>query len=330
MSDEPGQEIIPHVWVGSYGSITSKHFLETNKIQNVISVCPCDDTLTGYNQMVVSILDVAEENIMKHFPDCNQFIQSSIDKSQNVLVHCEAGMSRSVTIVAAYLMWKRQISPKEAITIIKQAWPSASPNSGFFSQLELYHEIDYTVDQTRTEYRRYLMANMAEEREMHGYVAEMTLAADPEFHNSSSYSLRCKKCRRVLVDKDNIIEHEPGKGQQAFSYHKRDSSLNITETASGDQGEINTSANVNASLNPLLASLASSKNNCSSYFIEPMEWISNLDQWSIEGRLDCPRCNTKLGSYCWSGAQCSCGRWVTPAFTLHRKQVDEMKAVRLR
>lgn len=74
-------------------------------------------------------------------------------------------MSRSVTIVAAYLMWKKQISPKEAISIIKKAWPSASPNSGFFSQLELYHEIDYTVDQTRTEYRRYLMANMAEERE---------------------------------------------------------------------------------------------------------------------------------------------------------------------
>jgi dual specificity phosphatase 12 len=61
-----------------------------------------------------------------------------------------------------------------------------------------------------------------------------------------------------------------------------------------------------------------------------MEWIDGLDQWNIEGRLDCPRCHTKLGSYCWSGAQCSCGRWVTPAFMLHRKQVDEIKAVRLR
>jgi dual specificity phosphatase 12 len=135
---------------------------------------------------------------------------------------------------------------------------------------------------------------------------------------------------RVLVDKDNIIEHEPGKGQQAFSYHKRDSSLHISETASSDQGEVNTAAQVNTSLNPLLASLATSKNNCSSYFIEPMEWINGLDQWNIEGRLDCPRCHTKLGSYCWSGAQCSCGRWVTPAFTLHRKQVDEIKAVKLR
>jgi dual specificity phosphatase 12 len=150
------------------------------------------------------------------------------------------------------------------------------------------------------------------------------------FFVAQQHCLTPNSYSRALVDRDNIIEHEPGKGQQAFSYHKRDSSLNITEAASGDQGEVNTAANVNASLNPLLASLATTKNNCSSYFIEPMEWINGLDQWSIEGRLDCPRCHTKLGSYCWSGAQCSCGRWVTPAFTLHRKQVDEMKAVRLR
>ncbi|KAG2187440.1 hypothetical protein INT44_005128 [Umbelopsis vinacea] len=317
MSDEPAQQIIPRIWVGRYAAITTPGFLEKNNIKNVISVCPCEDTLTDYNQLVVSILDVAEENIMKHFPETNQFIQSAIDKEENVLVHCEAGMSRSVTIVTAYIMWSRKITAKKAVSIVKAEWPSASPNSGFFNQLEIYEEIDYTVDQQRTEYRRFLMANMAEEREMHGYVAEMTLAADPE--NAAKQ-----------VDKDNIIEHEPGKGQQAFSYHKRDSSLHISETAPSDHGEVNTVAQVNTSLNPLLASLATSMNNCSSYFIEPMEWINGLDQWNIEGRLDCPRCHTKLGSYCWSGAQCSCGRWVTPAFTLHRKQVDEIKAVKLR
>jgi dual specificity phosphatase 12 len=106
------------------------------------------------------------------------------------------------------------------------------------------------------------------------------------FFVAQQHCLTPNSYSRALVDRDNIIEHEPGKGQQAFSYHKRDSSLNITEAASGDQGEVNTAANVNASLNPLLASLATTKNNCSSYFIEPMEWINGLDQWSIEGRLD--------------------------------------------
>lgn len=318
--------------MGRYAAITSSEFLKKNHIKNIVSVCPCDESLTGYNHLVIPIIDVAEENVMKHFPDTNAFIQSAVDKKENVLVHCEAGMSRSVTIVTAYLMWLKKITAKEAISLVKKVWPSASPNGGFFNQLDIYEEIDYTVDQQRTEYRRFLMANMAEEREMHGYVAQMTLAADPENvgTQTGSSSLRCKKCRRVLVDKDNIIEHEPGKGQQAFSYHKRDSSLHISETAVNDQGEVNTAATVNTSLNPLLASLASTMNNCSSYFIEPMEWIEGLDQWNIEGRLDCPRCHTKLGSYCWSGAQCSCGRWVTPAFMLHRKQVDEIKALRFR
>jgi dual specificity phosphatase 12 len=102
---------------------------------------------------------------MKHFPETNAFIQSSVDKEENVLIHCEAGMSRSATIVTAYLMWSKRISPKEAISIIKASWPSASPNGGFFNQLQIFQDIDYTVDQQRTEYRRFLMATMAEERE---------------------------------------------------------------------------------------------------------------------------------------------------------------------
>lgn len=123
------------------------------------------------------------------------------------------------------------------------------------------------------------------------------------------------------------MDHEPGKGQISFSYHKRNADINIT-TATNSQtadSEVNTSLNkVNASLNPLLASLAIQNNTCSSYFIEPMQWMEGLID-ELQGRIDCPKCQCKLGSYNWSGDQCSCGRWITPTFMLHRNKVDEVR-----
>ncbi|KAI9312175.1 hypothetical protein BX666DRAFT_1866685, partial [Dichotomocladium elegans] len=136
--------------------------------------------------------------------------------------------------------------------------------------------------------------------------------------------LRCRKCRRKLVEVDHVLEHQPGKGQLAFSYLKRDADLNATSSTSA---AATTGYALNQSISPLLAQISSSRNQCSSYFIEPMEWMTNITEGQLEGRIDCPKCMAKLGQYNWSGAQCSCGRWITPAFMLHRKQVDEIKSL---
>lgn len=65
---------------------------------------------------------------------------------------------------------------------------------------------------------------------------------------------------------------------------------------------------------------------CSSYFIEPMAWMTSLSSGEVTGRLNCPtaKCGQKLGSWDWAGMQCGCGAWVTPAFSLHRSKVDEI------
>lgn len=65
---------------------------------------------------------------------------------------------------------------------------------------------------------------------------------------------------------------------------------------------------------------------CSSYFVEPLAWMTVLRSGEVAGRLDCPsvRCGAKLGSWDWAGMQCACGAWVTPAFALHRSKVDEI------
>uniref|UniRef100_A0A674B0Z0 protein-tyrosine-phosphatase n=1 Tax=Salmo trutta TaxID=8032 RepID=A0A674B0Z0_SALTR len=44
-------------------------------------------------------------------------------------------------------------------------------------------------------------------------------------------------------------------------------------------------------------------------------------------QLLCPKCTSRSGSLYWCGEQCSCGRWVTPAFLMHKNRVDEIKHI---
>ena len=64
---------------------------------------------------------------------------------------------------------------------------------------------------------------------------------------------------------------------------------------------------------------------CMQYYVEPIEWMRDeLEKGALDGKLNCPKCKAKLGSYKWQGSKCSCGKWCTPAIELTRSKVDEM------
>mmetsp|Transcript_33028 Transcript_33028/g.58168 ORF Transcript_33028/g.58168 Transcript_33028/m.58168 type:complete len:160 (+) Transcript_33028:308-787(+) len=64
------------------------------------------------------------------------------------------------------------------------------------------------------------------------------------------------------------------------------------------------------------------KSFCSSIFVTQLPWMGDL--LSNDGKLFCPKCNAKLGQYLLSGLQCSCGRFVCPAFQMHISSIDEV------
>lgn len=55
-----------------------------------------------------------------------------------VLVHCNAGVSRSSSIVIGYLMLREELSFHDAYSQVKLARPSIRPNPGFYQQLQKY------------------------------------------------------------------------------------------------------------------------------------------------------------------------------------------------
>ncbi|XP_024525963.1 probable inactive dual specificity protein phosphatase-like At4g18593 [Selaginella moellendorffii] len=108
----------------------------------------------------------------------------------------------------------------------------------------------------------------------------------------ASIVYRCRKCRQIVATDSSVQRHDPGSGEQAFSWKKR---------SNNDEAK---------------------PRECSSIFVEPMQWMNGVQDGSVEGKLLCNVCQARLGSFNWSGLQCSCGAWVNPAFQLHKNRLD--------
>uniref|UniRef100_A0A1I7X3R8 protein-tyrosine-phosphatase n=1 Tax=Heterorhabditis bacteriophora TaxID=37862 RepID=A0A1I7X3R8_HETBA len=55
-----------------------------------------------------------------------------------ILVHCNAGISRSSTFVISYLMKYQQRTLDEALGMVKAVRPVIRPNDGFMHQLKMF------------------------------------------------------------------------------------------------------------------------------------------------------------------------------------------------
>ncbi|CAG8595694.1 5153_t:CDS:1 [Paraglomus brasilianum] len=83
----------------------------------------------------IRIADMPSARISEHFDGCIKFIESAKENGGRVLVHCQAGVSRSTSIVIAFLMHSQRISYEQAFCIVKQKRQVVKPNAGFVRQL---------------------------------------------------------------------------------------------------------------------------------------------------------------------------------------------------
>ena len=101
-------------------------------------------------QKTIWVNDVPWQNIIKYFGECLNFIKGD-DK---VLVHCAAGVSRSASIVIAYIMWDKKMSFEEAFEFVESK-RNIGPNNGFIEQLKLFEkeliEKNYDIDKIKFE-----------------------------------------------------------------------------------------------------------------------------------------------------------------------------------
>jgi protein-tyrosine phosphatase len=80
--------------------------------------------------------DDKDERISEHFFKVHTIISQALADNKNVIVHCAAGMSRSATLVLAYLMIENRWHYEEAYNFVKKRRPIIDPNIGFVKQLK--------------------------------------------------------------------------------------------------------------------------------------------------------------------------------------------------
>lgn len=86
--------------------------------------------------LCVMAADTPDQNLSQYFSVCNDFIHAARLKGGCVLIHCLAGMSRSVTVAVAYIMSVTPLTWKEALKVVRTGRAIANPNLGFQNQLQ--------------------------------------------------------------------------------------------------------------------------------------------------------------------------------------------------
>lgn len=83
----------------------------------------------------IAVNDCENQNLKNHFTEAFDFIDQAKQMNQKVLVHCQAGISRSPTIVIAYLMSRFNLDMNDAYNQVKVQRAIIGPNIIFMSQL---------------------------------------------------------------------------------------------------------------------------------------------------------------------------------------------------
>jgi len=133
-------EILPSIFISDIGTAYNQIVLDaigiTHIINAVLAVDPAYPEKYGY--LSVNLRDVSDEDILAEFDNVNAFMDTSLENGGKVLVHCICGVSRSATLVAAYLINKKELSYTQAMNLLMSKRAKIDPNTGFREQLRKY------------------------------------------------------------------------------------------------------------------------------------------------------------------------------------------------
>ncbi|XP_014609162.1 dual specificity protein phosphatase 15 [Polistes fuscatus] len=143
-------KVLPGLYVGNYQDSKDADQLERFEITHILAIHDTARRLhSNKHYLCILAADRPDQNLSQYFSLCNDFIHAARLRGGNVLIHCLAGMSRSVTVAVAYIMSTTNLSWKEALKVVRVGRSIANPNAGFQQQLE-----DFESSRLQEERRR--------------------------------------------------------------------------------------------------------------------------------------------------------------------------------
>ncbi|XP_074028665.1 mitogen-activated protein kinase phosphatase 3 isoform X2 [Leptinotarsa decemlineata] len=142
LEDDRGEfpvEILPCLFLGNGASSEDSQALARHNIQYVLNVTKdlpnVFEKQGNMKYLQIHINDHWSQNLASHFPSAIAFIDEARNLQKGVLVHCLAGVSRSVTVTVAYLMSKYSLNLNDAFNVVRSRKSNIAPNFHFLQQL---------------------------------------------------------------------------------------------------------------------------------------------------------------------------------------------------
>ncbi|KAL8603693.1 hypothetical protein ACOMHN_017190 [Nucella lapillus] len=138
--DDAPVEILPHLLLGSERHSSRREVLERLGVTALVNVSTsCANRFPGsFRYLNVPAHDTACQDLAVWFPLTNRFIDEVQAEGGRVLVHCQAGRSRSATVCLAYLIRTLHLPLDAAFEHVRARRHVIDPNLNFMRQLQDY------------------------------------------------------------------------------------------------------------------------------------------------------------------------------------------------
>lgn len=132
-------QVIGGLYLGNIRDSEDKETLTKNGVTHILSVHNnAEPRLEGMTYLCIAASDSSSQNLIQHFKKCIKFIHDCRLRGGGCLVHCLAGVSRSTTILVAYLMTITNLGWEDCLSAVRAVRPYVGPNLGFQQQLQEY------------------------------------------------------------------------------------------------------------------------------------------------------------------------------------------------
>ncbi|KAM5321645.1 dual specificity protein phosphatase 22 isoform 1-T1 [Glossophaga mutica] len=164
-------KILPGLYIGNFKDARDAEMLSKNKVTHILSVHDsARPMLEGVKYLCIPAADSPSQNLTRHFKESIKFIHECRLRGEGCLVHCLAGVSRSVTLVTAYIMTVTDFGWEDALHTVRAGRSCANPNLGFQRQLQEFekHEVHQYRQWLKEEYGENPLRDTEEARNILG------------------------------------------------------------------------------------------------------------------------------------------------------------------
>ena len=130
-------KILDNLYLGNNYCASCKNDLTKLRIKSIVCIGCSPKFKDTFDYLEIHIRDKETSDLSKYIEISGKYIDDNLSKNNAVLVHCKAGISRSPSIIIAYLITYKKYSFNDAFEFVKLKRPTINPRQTFIEQLKM-------------------------------------------------------------------------------------------------------------------------------------------------------------------------------------------------